>query len=60
VSFSSGAGGLCIADEVQAGYCRLGDPWWGHERYGVVPDTDVLVWSAVLPEPERMSEGGQR
>jgi 4-aminobutyrate aminotransferase-like enzyme len=26
------AGGLVIADEVQAGYCRLGDTWWGHER----------------------------
>ena len=32
------AGGLFIADEVQAGYCRLGDSWWGHGRYGVVPD----------------------
>jgi len=35
------AGGLFIADEVQAGYCRLGD-WWGHERYDVVPDIVVL------------------
>jgi 4-aminobutyrate aminotransferase-like enzyme len=36
------AGGLFIADEVQAGYCRFGDAWWGHERYGVVPDIVVL------------------
>ncbi len=36
------AGGLFIADEVQAGYCRLGDTWWGHERYDVVPDIVVL------------------
>jgi len=36
------AGGLFIADEVQAGYCRLGDSWWGHERYDVVPDIVVL------------------
>jgi 4-aminobutyrate aminotransferase-like enzyme len=36
------AGGLFIADEVQAGYCRLGDTWWGHERYEVVPDIVVL------------------
>jgi 4-aminobutyrate aminotransferase-like enzyme len=35
-------GGLFIADEVQAGYCRLGDTWWGHERYDVVPDIVVL------------------
>ncbi len=30
--------GLLIADEVQAGYCRLGDQFWGHTRYDVVPD----------------------
>jgi 4-aminobutyrate aminotransferase-like enzyme len=36
------AGGLVIADEVQAGYCRLGDSWWGHERYDVVPDIVTL------------------
>jgi len=36
------AGGLIIADEVQAGYCRLGDSWWGHERYDVVPDIVTL------------------
>ena len=36
------AGGLVIADEVQAGYCRLGDTWWGHERYGVEPDIVTL------------------
>ncbi len=31
-------GGLVIADEVQAGYCRMGDHFWGHARYGLVPD----------------------
>lgn len=36
------AGGLVIADEVQAGYCRLGDTWWGHDRYGLVPDIVTL------------------
>jgi 4-aminobutyrate aminotransferase-like enzyme len=36
------AGGLVICDEVQAGYCRLGDSWWGHERYDVVPDIVTL------------------
>ncbi len=32
------AGGLVIADEVQAGYCRLGRNFWGHTNYGLVPD----------------------
>lgn len=32
------AGGLCIADEVQAGYGRLGEHFWGFEQQGVVPD----------------------
>ena len=27
-----------IADEVQAGYCRLGRNFWGHANYGLVPD----------------------
>ncbi len=32
------AGGLCVADEVQSGLCRLGDHMWGFEDFGVVPD----------------------
>lgn len=32
------AGGLVIADEVQAGYCRMGTHFWGHAHYGLVPD----------------------
>lgn len=32
------AGGLFIADEVQAGFGRLGEAFWGHEWQGVVPD----------------------
>jgi 4-aminobutyrate aminotransferase-like enzyme len=31
------AGGLFIADEVQAGLCRSGN-WWGYEAMGCVPD----------------------
>lgn len=31
-------GGVCIADEVQVGYGRLGDYFWGSEEQGVVPD----------------------
>ena len=36
------AGGICIADEVQTGYGRIGTHFWGFERYGVVPDIVVL------------------
>lgn len=32
------AGGLFIADEVQAGFGRLGEAMWGFQRHGVVPD----------------------
>jgi 4-aminobutyrate aminotransferase-like enzyme len=32
------AGGLYIADEVQAGFNRSGETMWGHQRHGVVPD----------------------
>jgi 4-aminobutyrate aminotransferase-like enzyme len=37
-----GAGGVCIADEVQTGYGRIGTHFWGFEKYGVVPDIVVL------------------
>ena len=39
-------GGLAIADEVQVGYGRLGDWFWGFEQQGVVPDI-VAVAKAV-------------
>ncbi|MDH3588469.1 MAG: aminotransferase class III-fold pyridoxal phosphate-dependent enzyme [Gammaproteobacteria bacterium] len=32
------AGGLFVADEVQAGFGRTGEQFWGFERYDVVPD----------------------
>ncbi|MEZ4862053.1 MAG: aminotransferase class III-fold pyridoxal phosphate-dependent enzyme [Caldilineaceae bacterium] len=32
------AGGLCIADEVQVGFGRVGSHFWGFETQGVVPD----------------------
>lgn len=31
-------GGLCIADEVQTGWGRTGDKWFGIEQWNVVPD----------------------
>lgn len=32
------AGGLYIADEVQPGFARTGDAFWGFQRHGVEPD----------------------
>ncbi|MEZ4776437.1 MAG: aminotransferase class III-fold pyridoxal phosphate-dependent enzyme [Bacteroidia bacterium] len=32
------AGGVCIADEVQVGFGRVGEKFWGFELQGVVPD----------------------
>src|SRR6185295_7415418 len=37
-----GAGGVCIADEVQTGYGRIGSHFYGFEMYDVVPDIVVL------------------
>ena len=31
-------GGLCVADEVQVGYGRLGHHWWAFDMHGVTPD----------------------
>jgi len=36
------AGGICIADEVQVGFGRLGTHFWGFETQDVTPDIVVL------------------
>jgi 4-aminobutyrate aminotransferase-like enzyme/Ser/Thr protein kinase RdoA (MazF antagonist) len=36
------AGGLFVADEVQAGYGRMGEHLWSFAQYGVVPDIVTL------------------
>lgn len=36
------AGALVIADEVQAGFGRLGAAMWGFERHGVAPDVVTM------------------
>src|SRR5271170_2149725 len=37
------AGGLCIADEVQAGFGRMGTHFWGFETQGVIPDIVTMA-----------------
>jgi len=62
------AGGLLIADEVQAGFGRLGESMWGFERHGVVPDIVTLgkpmgnghPVAAVVAQPEVLREFGRR
>jgi 4-aminobutyrate aminotransferase-like enzyme/Ser/Thr protein kinase RdoA (MazF antagonist) len=36
-------GGVCIADEVQVGYGRMGNFFWGFEDQGVVPDIITMA-----------------
>ena len=36
------AGGLCIVDEVQIGFGRVGSHFWGFEMSGVIPDIITL------------------
>ena len=36
------AGGVCIADEVQVGFGRVGDSFWAFEQHQVVPDIVVM------------------
>ncbi len=35
-------GGLCITDEVQVGFGRLGSKMWAFEEHGVIPDIVVM------------------
>lgn len=54
------ADGVCIADEVQTGFGRTGEAFWGFETQGVVPDIVTMAKSigngaplaAVVTTPE--------
>lgn len=37
------AGGVCISDEVQSGFGRTGEHYWGFETQGVVPDIVTMA-----------------
>eukprot|EP01039_Chlorochromonas_danica_P005586 gene5586-6149_t len=39
-------GGLCICDEVQVGYGRLGNVFWGFQEHDVVPDLITMAKAA--------------
>lgn len=36
------AGAVCIADEVQTGFGRVGEAFWGFQLSGVTPDIVVM------------------
>jgi len=42
------AGGLFIADEVQAGFGRTGSHFWGFESHNVVPDIVTMAKVTLL------------
>lgn len=62
------AGGIVIADEVQAGLGRTGTHMWGFARHGIVPDLvtagkplgDGHPVAAVMARPEHLAEFGAR
>jgi alanine-glyoxylate transaminase / (R)-3-amino-2-methylpropionate-pyruvate transaminase len=37
------ADGVCIADEVQTGFGRTGETYWGFEGHGVIPDIVTMA-----------------
>ncbi|WP_062202791.1 aspartate aminotransferase family protein [Aureimonas sp. AU12] len=63
-----GAGGLFIADEVQAGLARMGSHMWGFERHALVPDLVTLgkpmgdghPIAAMIARPALLEEFGRR
>jgi alanine-glyoxylate transaminase / (R)-3-amino-2-methylpropionate-pyruvate transaminase len=62
------AGGVCIADEVQTGFGRTGESYWGFEGYGVIPDIVTMAkgigngvpLGAVVTTPEIAKSLAQR
>ncbi len=37
------AGGVCVVDEVQAGFARTGDHFWSFQAHGVIPDIVIMA-----------------
>ena len=62
------AGGLFVADEVQAGFARTGEQIWGFQRHGLVPDVVTMgkpmgaghPISAVVVKPEVLDAFGRQ
>merc|ERR1712055_342396 len=60
-------GGVCISDEVQTGFCRTGEHFWGFQGHDVVPDIVTMAkgigngfpMAAVVTTPEIAATMGQ-
>ncbi|MEJ1192255.1 aspartate aminotransferase family protein [Pseudarthrobacter sp. CCNWLW207] len=60
-------GGLYVADEVQPGFGRTGEEWWGFQRHGIVPDIvtigkpmgNGIPVAAAIFKPELLQEFGK-
>ncbi|MBL8542867.1 MAG: aspartate aminotransferase family protein [Hyphomonadaceae bacterium] len=67
VEAARAAGALFIADEVQAGYARLGEAFFGFQRHGLVPDLVTMgkpmgaghPLAAVAGRPEVLEKFGR-
>ena len=51
-------GGVYIADEVQPGFCRTGDAFWGFARHGIVPD--IVTMGKPMAEPAFLALHGNK
>ena len=52
------AGAVCVADEVQCGFGRVGRAFWAFELQGVVPDiVSFGEWSACIRGNARPAAG---
>ena len=62
------AGGLYIADEVQAGFGRTGETMWGFQRHGVTPDIVTMgkpmgnghPVAAAIMRPDLLAQFGEK
>jgi 4-aminobutyrate aminotransferase-like enzyme len=62
------AGGLFIADEVQAGFGRTGEAFWGFQRHGLIPDLVTMgkpmgagyPVAAMVARPHLLEEFGRK
>ncbi len=53
------SGILLVADEVQTGWGRTGENFWGIEAHGVVPDVMTFAKGAVTASPSVVSWRGR-
>uniref|UniRef100_A0A915I9Y7 Alanine--glyoxylate aminotransferase 2, mitochondrial n=1 Tax=Romanomermis culicivorax TaxID=13658 RepID=A0A915I9Y7_ROMCU len=61
-------GGICISDEVQTGFGRTGEHFWGYEMHGVQPDMVIMAkgiangfpMAALVIDEEKLQENSHK